>query len=534
MPKNTDSVNTDTLELQSLQLDMQQLRREREDDRKEFADFTATVQSNFVAIQENFSAIQANFAKFLSTTVEAPVAPSPAKEFPSGHGSSAPLKVASQEKGLQCPHTAPAGHCTLHDHTGREINLDGTAKQPYRHPNFQNNQKPDQIQHHYLEDDMQDEEPYDVNRRGKNRALAQSGEVKRLTPVVKPAKFNVPEFDGNDADSWIQQVEIYFDAARTPIEQRTEFAVSYLQGKAIQWWRGTGYPAATLPWHRFCSYITERFAENSICDNVKAFHALTQTGSVNAYIEQFEKLVNLVRRDNPTLPNDYYINCFISGLSDYIQSHLQCHKPTTMQQATWLARRIEQSVPARRPVYQQLPFQGRKAIYLDPTTKPVTLTQPTSHASQQARTKNLCYKCKEPWFPGHKQVCKLANKVQVQAIQQLPEEEPDIIYVTEYDEEDEDEVNPPNPEAVLKISMHAVKGKDKEHYTFTVTTRLGDISATALVDSGSSASFITPTMAERAKCQLFPNKRIKVLVANGEPLYSEFQTENSYFTIQGH
>ena len=49
-----------------------------------------------------------------------------------------------------------------------------------------------------------------------------------------PAKMNIREFDGTDVDSWIQTVETYFSAARTPLEQRTEIAVTYLKGSAIQ------------------------------------------------------------------------------------------------------------------------------------------------------------------------------------------------------------------------------------------------------------------------------------------------------------
>lgn len=65
-----------------------------------------------------------------------------------------------------------------------------------------------------------------------------------------------------------------------------------------------------------------------------------------------------MRRDNPAIPNDYYVNNFISGLADHIQQHSQCHKPTDMQSAMWMARRLEQVTPVRRAVttityYQQ-------------------------------------------------------------------------------------------------------------------------------------------------------------------------------------
>jgi hypothetical protein len=53
------------------------------------------------------------------------------------------------------------------------------------------------------------------------------------------ANLDIPQFDGRDVDLWIQAVEMYFDAARTPLEQQTEVAISYMQGEAMQWWRDT-------------------------------------------------------------------------------------------------------------------------------------------------------------------------------------------------------------------------------------------------------------------------------------------------------
>ena len=163
---------------------------------------------------------------------------------------------------------------------------------------------------------------------------------------------NIPEFDGTDAESWIQTIELYFDSACTPLEQRTKVAITYLKGDAIQWWRGTGYNPTNVPWHRFYTYLTDRFAESSICDNARAFHSLVQTSTVSVYIQKFEPALKLMRRDNPGLPDDYYVNNFILRLNDYIQAHLQCHRPENMQKAMWMARRIEQITPQRKSFSQ--------------------------------------------------------------------------------------------------------------------------------------------------------------------------------------
>lgn len=163
---------------------------------------------------------------------------------------------------------------------------------------------------------------------------------RRNVLTVKPAKLNISEFEGSDPESWIQNLEQYFAAARTPIEHRTEWVISYLKGPDVQWWRGTGYAPSNVPWHKFCSYLSDRFATESVCDVVSSFHAAQQTSTVAIYVEQ---LMNIMRKENPGIPDDYYVTSFVSGLNPYIKSHVECFKPKDMQTAVWYARRMEKA-----------------------------------------------------------------------------------------------------------------------------------------------------------------------------------------------
>lgn len=70
----------------------------------------------------------------------------------------------------------------------------------------------------------------------------------------------------------------------------------------------------------------------------------------------------------------------------------------------------------------------------------------------------------------------------------------------------------------LQISMHALMGIRSSKYTFTVTVMMGQIPTTALIDSGSTATFFTPNMARNVACKLSPTKKGKVAVANGGTL----------------
>jgi hypothetical protein len=167
----------------------------------------------------------------------------PEKPSP-GHGSVymlTPTAPPFQEIKATRPFTAPAnlntdavGTGVLDDHTNRELQLDGTPKQTYRHPNFGHNRNPGYAQQQRIEQaaqanqqqqgyqqDLQDDDLSECGHKKnniRNRAM-QPLEMRKLNPVVKPAKLNIPEFEGTDVDSWIQTIEQYFDSSWTALDQ---------------------------------------------------------------------------------------------------------------------------------------------------------------------------------------------------------------------------------------------------------------------------------------------------------------------------
>ena len=115
----------------------------------------------------------------------------------------------------------------MQDSNGKELNLDGTPRVPYRHPHFgqvttivqegQPRTNTVAIQHDNgdnLEDDDLEGLPVHRNIQTRNRLQFPVLDNRRVTPTIKPAKMNIPEFDGTDADSWIQTIELYFESDR--------------------------------------------------------------------------------------------------------------------------------------------------------------------------------------------------------------------------------------------------------------------------------------------------------------------------------
>jgi hypothetical protein len=90
----------------------------------------------------------------------------------------------------------------------------------------------------------------------------------------------------------------------------------------------------------------------------------------------------------------------------------------------------------------------------------------------------------------------------------------------------------PSTEAkLLHISLNAVKGTPDE-LSFSLLLEINGHRAVALVDSGSSCSFMTHQMALKTNQQLVDTNPMKVSVANGGSLLSNKLVSSNYF-IQG-
>ena len=194
----------------------------------------------------------------------------------------------------------------------------------------------------------------------------------------------------------------------------------------------------------------------------------------------------------------------------------------------WLAKRMENANPPHKTYYQPSTHVRRQVNF---EAKPANAT-PIS-VIQEATEEKRCYKCREPWFPRHKKVCKMVHKNQVQALQVGQPKASEIIYIIEESDSEEEEVEPTQKPLKLLISMHALHGKSRSKHTFTLNIMIGNTPTLALVDTGSTTTFMSHACAQQAKCQLSPAKRMKVIVANGEELWTESTAYECGYTIQG-
>jgi hypothetical protein len=352
--------------------------------------------------------------------------------------------------------------------------------------------------------------------------------------IARGPKLNFPEFSGEDVEGWIRKAEKYFELIGVPNEDRVQIAIMYISGKAEFWWRGTGCNARTLPWHQFCRMASDRFNVISEYEIVGQFHNLKQIGTIGDYIDRFEEMVSMVKRHNPTLSDNYFISSFISGLKDQIQYHVQCHKPITLPQAFWYAKRLEQSTPAFRKFANYTPPTRilNKATEIPPKAIEAKEKLPAQTITE-LRAAGKCFKCRDPWVPGHGKICKAKQVYSVILVEDEDGKEEVAVI------EDCDASTDPDTEAfqdikTCKISVSAFSGTPTTANTFTLRLHIGSRVAVALVDSGSDVSFISSSFAIKSQCLITQVEGVKVAAAHGKQMLSTTACLNCPYNIQGH
>lgn len=91
----------------------------------------------------------------------------------------------------------------------------------------------------------------------------------------------------------------------------------------------------------FVELLIKRFSTSNQENLIGKFNKLTQTGSVDSYITQFEELRGFMMSRHSIHTEEFYLASFWSGLRADIQQALYIYRPTTLQEAINKAREHE-------------------------------------------------------------------------------------------------------------------------------------------------------------------------------------------------
>jgi len=151
-------------------------------------------------------------------------------------------------------------------------------------------------------------------------------------------KIEFPYFDGSDPKGWIKKCTRYFTLCKIMEDQKVDLAALHLRGQAEIWFNSYILGRRNLAWEEFIFDLCARFKDNLGSKIVEEFNRLHQVGSLDDYIAKFEELKALLQLRNPTMPELYFLESFIGGLTATAKPIMRAFKPATVSEAIEYAR----------------------------------------------------------------------------------------------------------------------------------------------------------------------------------------------------
>ncbi|KAE8698902.1 hypothetical protein F3Y22_tig00110597pilonHSYRG01052 [Hibiscus syriacus] len=316
----------------------------------------------------------------------------------------------------------------------------------------------------------------------------------------KIAKFEFPRFSGDDPTEWLNRVDQFFEFQEIAADQKVHLASFHLEGEANQWWQwfrkaftdGQG----SISWEAFEDEVRDRFGPPDSEDFDEELSRVRQTGTLQDYQREFERLGNRVRG----WTQKAIVGKFMGGLKPEVDDGIRMFKPQSLKEAISLAKmRYDQLARQRR-------FTRPGALR---ASFPVSNTSPPKVSTQ---------------------VCQAPQLMLLEGCIQEDEtlDEMGGVNTTREMSEIEEDDNENEPE----ITLHALTG-----WTVPRTMRIKEIirapEVVALIDSGSTHNFISDLVAKTLRFPVKPTTPFTIRVANGEILSCKGKYEKLMVNLQG-
>lgn len=270
------------------------------------------------------------------------------------------------------------------------------------------------------------------------------------------------------------------------------------------------------------------------------------------YVEEFLQLVDKLNAYQQMNDPLYYTSKFVDGLRDDIKAVVMLQRPQDLDTAVVLAQLQEEAgamlrkrdyrwseaastskSSVRQPVGQHLLTKDMKQQVSGRADERVSTPKFSSTSTDDRITslyayrkaKGLCYKCGLQYSRDHKcsEIVQLHLVAELWQMAQVPESEPE--YASPMDE-DEPELN------VLRLSQAAMTGSAAPR-TMKFAGQIAGIDILALLDSGSSHSFVSAAVAEQLTGVTVVIHPLQVQVANGSQLSCTHQIVDASWSISG-
>jgi hypothetical protein len=142
----------------------------------------------------------------------------------------------------------------------------------------------------------------------------------------------------------VYKCERFFKANNVEDQEKVNLATIHMEGKALEWFQGYEISNTDLSWQKFTQDLILRFGPGVFDSPIGQLTKLRQVNDVKEYQEQFEALMARARG----LTEEFFVECFISGLKDVVRSQVVMFQPNTLSQAIGLALLQEKTMEVQR------------------------------------------------------------------------------------------------------------------------------------------------------------------------------------------
>lgn len=281
----------------------------------------------------------------------------------------------------------------------------------------------------------------------------------------------------------------------------------HLDGTAAEWYYQMERDFGMISWPRFVEFVNLRFGPPIRTNSVAEIKALVRTSTVEEYSRRY--LALLSRCDN--LSTQTAIDLYTGGLGQPLASDVEMQHPVDLQQAMSLARAYEQrqveasavnsSTAPKSSTRRATVSTGASGLGAQDSKQEGTRSRfrrLTPAEMQEKRQNGQCYFCPEPYSKDHKCAAK-------------------GVFLMELAEGEEDPLG--DDVTNLEISLYALTGLGLAN-SMMLQVVIGGVQLKALVDTGSTHSFIHSDVAARLGLMITERAGLSVLVANGDRLCS--------------
>jgi hypothetical protein len=348
----------------------------------------------------------------------------------------------------------------------------------------------------------------------------------------KLPKMNFPQFDGDNPKLWLSRAVDYFELYEIEEHRWIMVASMNFVVPASRWLQSVQIKLKSCSWKVFADMVLDRFG----CDQhellIRQLFHIKQTSSVEDYIDRFVELVDqLSSYENNPDPLHFTMR-FIDGLREDLRAAVLIQRPSDLDTAFVLAKlQDEVAVPARKREFKRIdPGYSSKhdaplswtvpgSVKTDKASPPHIESSKPRPASDRwsslksfRRAQGLCQHCAEKWTRDHK----CSDKIQPHALQEVLE----VFQTEDHDVDPVDCLEAQQDQLFLSISDAALSDVSSPR-TMTFAGSIQNIDISILVDSGSSNTFISSTLASKLKGVSPLQHSTKVQVANGHHLHCD-------------